>query len=182
MTTFKVIGTLTGTRPAGTDQAQLETTPTSGGMRLNQPAAKLLGVTAGETVKIVLAGEEGQEAVPYLAVGGEGGAKLAFVNAEEKKGKLSFSDAAGYVGLKGNSESSNIYNIGSAVEQGGVKYYSLTLEGSKPKAARPERTAEQKAESAAKRKATKEAKAANKSTGTTKSEASATAKNDSEEF
>lgn len=179
---LKVVGTLTGTRPAGTDQAQLETTPTTGGMRLNLPAAKLLGVTAGQTVRIVLAGEDGQEAIPYLAVGGEGGAKLAYVNSEEKKGKLSFSDAAGYKELGGSSDKSVIYNLEAPVEQDGVFYSKLVHAEDKTKAARAERTPEQKAESAKKRAATLAAKKGNKTEATTATAPRQEARSRYEEF
>ncbi|MBS1960734.1 MAG: hypothetical protein JST04_00855 [Bdellovibrionales bacterium] len=178
---FKVIGKLTGTRPTGTDKAQLETTPTSGGMRLNTPAAATLGVSAGDHVMIVLAGDEGTEPVPYLAVGGNSGAKLAFVNAQEKKGKLSFSDAAGYAALKGNSSGSNVYDLGEAVESDGVKYYPLTLADTKTKAARKERTPEQIAATQAKKAANK-AKKSGTTEAASQTTSQATAQHTSEEF
>lgn len=133
---FKVLGNLTNVRPAKTETPELSTTPTSGNIKLNAPAAEKMKVAAGSYVSVAKVDE------------GDGGTNLyAFVGNETKKdekgnvtenqvgsilagksgGSLGFSSENAWKELKGNTEKRMVYTLEDARVEGGVSYYKLTF-------------------------------------------------------
>lgn len=145
---MKFLAPLTNVRPSKTDVPELSTAPSSGMLKINTPAANLLGVTSKDYVTIVPAQDEEGNNKFYLAKGhasstDANGKKIPQVGAILSSasgtgaGALQFGSENAWQTLGGNSEEKKFYTISETpYEQDGVQYFELTFNRSEAKMAR----------------------------------------------
>lgn len=162
---FKVTGAVTGVRAPKTDKAELCTTTSVGGMRLNYNAALKLGVVDGDYISIATGKNESGEDVFAIFKSEKNAAnvsKLASNTGDGGSGSLTFGSTNAYNQLGGNSKELVTYELageGEVGEEGDNNvYFALTKTGTKPKTERAERTPEQIEATKQKRAATLAAK------------------------
>lgn len=144
---FKLKAQLTNVRPSKTESPELSTSCTDGNMKINSPAAKMLGAVDGDFITIIPADtDEGEKLfLTYGQSGNDGkdgnaktpqiGAKLASISGTGA-GALQFSSSNAWKELKGDDSTKKIYDIGEAVEFEGKKYWPLTFNREEEKIAR----------------------------------------------
>lgn len=146
---FKVIGSVSNVRPAKSENPELSTTPTSGNIKLNAPAAEKMGVTITDHVAIVKAGADGEVAL-YAVKGNAASAKgvepvekqIGSVLSGKSGGSLLFSSENAFKELEGNKEDKVVYEIGDSEEaefEGRTRtFFKLNKIRTEPKAVRKE--------------------------------------------
>lgn len=139
---FKVKANLSNIRPSKSETPELSTSPTSGSLKLNTPAARELGVMPGDYLNVVEATLNGEDRV-FIHKGKKGlGSKLASTG--EAGGVLNFSSANAYQALKGASDKKVVYTIDTENVQeseDGTKYFMLTFARDEAKTERKKKDA-----------------------------------------
>lgn len=152
---FKVKSQLTNVRPSKSEVPELTTSPSDGQLKINAPAAKLLGVTIKDYLTVVDAEDESGAAY-FLSVGQKGndgkdgspkqnqiGGILSSTTGAAG-GSLAFGSQNAWNALKGNEDIKKIYTISETpVEFEGKQYYKLTFSNDEPKTIRKPRAEKQ---------------------------------------
>ena len=126
---FKV---LTNVRAPKSTIAEVETTPTSGNVKINSIACSLLDLGAKD-----YAGIAENDGKLYVFKGKQGvGSKVASASGKTS-GSMQFSSENAYRQLGGNVEKKRIFTVSDeAVTDGGVSYFELTHSRDEDKVAR----------------------------------------------
>lgn len=146
---FKPKAQLTNVRPSKTESPEINTAPTSGMIKVNAPAARLLGVAAGDYLTIVPADDENGKEQLYLTKGhaandgsngqpktSQFGAILSSTSGTGA-GTLQFGSQNVWDELKGDANVKKYYSVDeNAVEYEGNKYFLLSFAREEVKAAR----------------------------------------------
>lgn len=141
--TFKILGRLTNVKAPKDENPILTTTPSKGIVKINAPAAKLMGYGVGQYVTIIVAETEKGKGM-YVTQGAEGtentnqiGSKLSPSTSGTAGGTLQFSSENAWKELGGNTSKRLIFNIGSTpVENDGQKYWELSFDREEDKQVR----------------------------------------------
>jgi len=130
---FTINKGLSNVRPAKTDKAELSTTSTKGSIKLNDPAATLMGVKKGDYLNVV-EGEVAGEKAFYVSKGSKGNGNKML----DSGSSLSFSSASVWQNLGGTEDAKKVYAIDAenAQESEGVTYFKLVEVRTEAKAAR----------------------------------------------
>ena len=111
---------LANVRPSGAGRPELITTPTSGTLKINGPAASHINVGNGDYVSVLEDTDTNSEWKGLWLVKGNAGddknaqfgSKLASASGKNTAGALAFSSENAYNVLKGNSKTKMVYSIG----------------------------------------------------------------------
>lgn len=136
---FKVQSQLTNVRPTKTTDAEVETTPTSGNIKLNTIACGKLKATAGDYAVVVEASNGDEDAKLYIAKGHAGDKTNAQIGAKinsttgKQGGSMIFSSENAYRTLKGTSSEKRVFKLGEGIESNGTTYFELIFDRTEAK-------------------------------------------------